>query len=146
MIAINTVVKPMVGHEQEALENLNVIYYESTLSDVFEFFVPIVDQNLILNTMFWEPYSDLSDPHLHHLTRYYAVNMENAEIFQEKLLSESADFSIKKFWNLKKFDYSVELTEINFDEELPQYYVVDKESNGVWGDPWPLNGEPWTYP
>ena len=146
MIAINTVVKPMVGHEQEAIENLNDIYYESTLSDVFEFFVPIVDQNLILNTMFWEVYSDLSDPHLHHLTRYYAVNMENAEIFQEKLLSESADFSIKKFWNLKKFDYSVELTEINFDEELPQYYVVDLESNGVWGDPWPLDGGPWPTP
>ncbi len=125
----------MVGYEQEALENLEVIYFESTLSDVFEFFKPIVDQNLILNTVFWEPYAV---DHVHHLTRYYAVNMENAGIFQEKLISESADFSMKKFWNQKKFDYSVELTEVNFDGELPQYYVVDYESGGVLGDTWPL--------
>ena len=136
MIAINTHVSPMVGHEQEALANFHTFYHESTHPDVFEFFKDIVDQNLILNTMFWEPLNDVA--HHTHLLRYYAVNMENAEIFQEKLVNESADFSIKKFWNLRKFDYSVELTEINFDEELPQYYVVDLESGGVWGDVWPL--------
>ena len=137
MIAINTVVKPMVGHEQEAVENFE-IFYDSVHPDIFEFLKDIVDQNLILNTMFWEPYDGV---HHHHLIRYYAVNMENAEIFKEKLLSEIADFSLKKFWNLKKFDYSVELTEINFDLELPQYYVIQQETGGLWGDPWPLLGE-----
>ena len=135
MIAINTVVNAMVDHEQEALENLNIIYFESTNSELFEFFKPIVDQNLILNTLFWEPYKPQQ---LHQLMRFYAVNMENAEIFQEKLLSASAEFSFKKFWNQRKFDFSVELTEINFDGEIPQYYVIDHESGGVLGEVWPI--------
>jgi len=134
MIAINTVIKPMVGHEQEAIDNFYT-FHKSPHPELFEFFKEFVDQNLILNTMFWQPYDDRN---LNHLLRYYAVNMENAEIFQEKLLSESADFSMKKFWDQNKFDYSIELTEINFDEEFPQYYVVDNESGGVWGDVWPL--------
>ena len=134
MIAINQVVKPMVGHEEEALENF-LIFYQSPQPEAFEFLKDIIDQNLILNTYYWHPYDEQG---AHHLNRHYAVNMENAIIFQEKLLSESADFSVKKFWNQKKFDYSVELTEVNFDEELPQYYVVDHESGGVWGDVWPL--------
>jgi hypothetical protein len=134
MIAINTVIKPMVGHEQEAIDNF-YIFHESAHPDLFEFFKALVDQNLILNTIFWEPYVENN---VHQLLRYYAVNMANAEIVQEKLSSESADLSLKKFWNQNKFDYSVELTEINFDEELPQYYLVDENTGGFWGDIWPL--------
>ena len=134
MIAIDTVVKPMVGLESQAHENF-LVFHETSHPDLFEFFKNIVDQNLILNTLFWRPYDENN---YNHLLRYYAVDMKNAEIFQEKLLSEVADLSMKKFWNQNKFDYSVELKEIDFDKELPQYYVVDHDTGGLWGDVWPL--------
>jgi hypothetical protein len=134
MIAIDTVQCPMAGHESEAEANL-YNFYESAHPDLFEFLKDLVDQNLILNTLFWEPYDENNS---HNLLRYYAVNMENAKIFQEKLSSESADLSLKKFWNQNKFDYSVELKEIDFDKETPQYTVIDHDTGGLWGEVWPV--------
>ena len=134
MIAIDTVIKPMSAFESEAYDNY-VEFHATSHVDIFEFFKPMIEQNLIVNKIFWDPYDDIG---LHQLIRYYTDDADKAKIFQEKILSDTADFSLKKFWNHLKFDYTVEIKEINFSNQQPQWDVINTETGEVWGEIWPV--------
>jgi hypothetical protein len=140
MIAIDTHVSPMAGISDELGEAQHLAHRGSAQPEMFEYFKNILDQNLILNTFYWE--IDESDPansvyQAKFMIRYYSIDQASAEIFLEKLMSTTAEFSIYKMYTAANINFSAELKEINFDEESPQYSVIDEATGEIWGEMWP---------
>jgi hypothetical protein len=133
MIAIDTFMQPMPGFEDEAEENF-IEFCSTTHPDIFEFLLDCVDQNLILNTLYWEPldWRHPVHPWICSLTRYYSIDRAKAELFLEKFRDMSADFSLQQFWNQRKFVIAFDLTEVDFEQETPEYEVVNRATGALW--------------
>jgi hypothetical protein len=136
MQAIEVVMSPTAENNHVSIADW-ITCINSDYSTIFDFFQYCVAQHLILNkcTIVADGICDT--------TRYYAVNEQNARIFQELFETHVLDFSCKKmsmkqFWNKFKFNIDIKLNEVNFDSELDLLDLVNNNTGEIWNTKFPL--------
>ena len=138
MIAIDTRIQPFEGQEIEADKNWQDIFLADSQPELIAFFQECVDQNLILNSVGWSQLPEEKYNYDNHSTvRYYSVDLEKAEVFKQKLEDMAATFSLKKFWSENKFDFIIEQSLVDFDQEMIAFDAVNSELSEVWGTGFP---------
>jgi len=106
---------------------------------MFEFFQDCIDQNLILNKF------TLIVDGIRDNWRYYATDVANAEVFQQRFESmplnfSKEKFSMQQFWNLHEFDISIDLSKVDLDAEKNLVELVNKHNGEMWSMTFPLIG------
>jgi hypothetical protein len=142
VIAIEVAMRPMVGYDHTTIAkwiaHINVEY-----QIIFDFFQQCIEQNLILNKI------NMEADGVNDTTTYYAIDLENAKLFQERfehqlLFFSSEKISLKQFWNKFEFNIDIKLKEIDFDTVLDLLDLVNKNTGEIWNTKFPLI-DPYDY-
>ena len=104
---------------------------------IFNFFQDCIDQGLILNK-----FTIVADG-INDITTYYAVDIDNAKLFQTRFETQNLDFStqsmsMKQFWNKFKFDIDIDINKIEFDTVSNLLDLVNTTTGEIWNTKFPL--------